>query len=104
MSGVQSIPAGTLPAAVASRSVRGAGGVTAQRRLLDAVWADQAGPLAALAAGLGLKPDAAADVLQEVYLTALRTPPPIASEVELARWLFRVTANRCRLEHRQRGR
>jgi DNA-directed RNA polymerase specialized sigma24 family protein len=67
--------------------------VTAQRRLLEAVWPEQAASLVALAAGMGLKPDAAADVLQEVYLTALRTPPPIASEVDLARWLFRVTAS-----------
>lgn len=78
--------------------------MTAKQRLLDAVWAAQTGALAALAVGLGLKRDAAADVLQDVYLTALRRPPPIADETYLAGWLFRVTANRCRLEHRRHGR
>jgi RNA polymerase sigma-70 factor (ECF subfamily) len=104
MSGVQTIPAGTPAAAVAFPGASGACGVTAQRRLLEAVWPEQAGSLAALAVGMGLQGDAAADVLQEVYLTAMRQPPPIADEVGLVRWLFRVTANRCRLEHRRRGR
>ena len=78
--------------------------MTAQRRLLEAVWPEQAGALAALAVGMGMRGDAAADVLQEVYLTALRRPPQIADEVGLVRWLLRVTANRCRLEHRRQSR
>ncbi len=74
------------------------------RRLLERVWSGQAASLAALAAGLGLTHDEAADVLQDVYLTALRQPPAIADDEDLVRWLFRVTANRCRLAHRRRGR
>ena len=78
--------------------------MTAFRRLMERVWPDQAAPLAVLAVGMGLRREQAADVLQDVYLTALRHPPPIDREADLARWLFRVTANRCRLEHRRRGR
>ncbi len=78
--------------------------MTAFRRLMERVWPEQAAPLAVLAVGLGLSRELAADVLQDVYLAALRQPPPIDREADLAAWLFRVTANRCRLEHRRRGR
>jgi len=78
--------------------------VTAFRRLMERVWPQQAAPLAALAVGMGLRREQAADVLQDVYLTALRHPPSIDREADLTRWLFRVTANRCRLEHRRRSR
>jgi len=78
--------------------------VTAFRRLMERVWPEQAAPLAVLAVGMGLRREQAADVLQDVYLTALRHPPPIDREADLTRWLFRVTANRCRLEHRRRSR
>jgi RNA polymerase sigma-70 factor, ECF subfamily len=108
MSAAQSIHAGPHPAALAGgvgeRFVEGAGGATAQQRLLQRVWPDRAASLAALAVGMGLDRERAADVLQDVYLTALRRPPPIDDETELARWLFRVTANRCRQEHRRRSR
>jgi RNA polymerase sigma-70 factor (ECF subfamily) len=74
------------------------------QRLLERVWRLHAGRLAALAVGLGLPRDTTADALQDVYLTALRQPPPADSEADLLRWLFRVTTNRCHLEHRRRGR
>jgi RNA polymerase sigma-70 factor (ECF subfamily) len=74
------------------------------RRLLDEVWAKHDARLAKLAVGLGLAGDQPADVLQDVYLMALRQPPAIDSEAELVRWLFRVTVNRCHLEHRRHGR
>jgi RNA polymerase sigma-70 factor (ECF subfamily) len=73
-------------------------------RLLEQVWPETAPRLAKLAIGLGLKADQAADVLQDVYLTAIERPPEIASREDTIRWLFRVTANRCHLEHRRRGR
>jgi RNA polymerase sigma-70 factor (ECF subfamily) len=60
--------------------------------------------LASLAAGMGLASDEAADVLQDVYLATLRQPPAIADDEDLVRLLLRVTANRCRLAHRRRGR
>ncbi|MBI1899480.1 MAG: sigma-70 family RNA polymerase sigma factor [Planctomycetia bacterium] len=85
---------------------RGAVGLSHFRRLLAEVWAAQAGPLAslALALGMGMKRDQAGDVLQDVYLAAIQKPPPIDDQTDLARWLFRVTANRCQLEHRRKGR
>jgi RNA polymerase sigma factor (sigma-70 family) len=97
-------------------------------RLLASVWPQEAPRLAALAAGMGLAREAAADVLQDVFLRALVSPPPlnrvpvgsgdrgdsassgVAGDREgnhreqLVRWLFRVTANECRLAHRQSGR
>jgi len=104
MSASQTIPVGSLSAALASGAVVGAGSVTAFRRLMERVWPEQTAPLAVLAVGMGLRREQAADVLQEVYLTAIAHSPPIDREADLARWLFRVTANRCRLEHRRRGR
>lgn len=74
------------------------------RPLLDEVWEECGQRLASLAVGLGLSRDEAADAVQDVLLTALQKPPAIGDAVELRRWLFRVTANRCRLEHRRRGR
>ena len=76
----------------------------ANHRLLEGVWPRQAGPLAAMAVGLGLRRDQVTDVLQEVYLEALRRPPAIDDEAGLVRWLVRVTVNRCHLEHRRVGR
>ena len=54
--------------------------------------------------GLGLRGDQAADVLQDVYLMAIHKPPVIEEAEELLRWLFRVTVNRCHLEHRRTSR
>src|SRR5688572_15485633 len=72
--------------------------------LLEEVWQASEPRLARLALGLGLKQDQVADVLQEVYLTAMRKPPAIEDQAALLRWLLQVTVNRCHLEHRQRGR
>jgi RNA polymerase sigma-70 factor (ECF subfamily) len=74
------------------------------RRLLDEVWRESESRLGRLAVGMGLHGDQAADVVQDVYLTAIQDPPAIETELELVRWLFRVTVNRCHLEHRSRGR
>jgi RNA polymerase sigma-70 factor, ECF subfamily len=74
------------------------------RRLLDEVWRESESRLAKLALGLGLPADQAADVLQDVYVTAIQKPPAISDEPELLHWLFRVTVNRCHLEYRRRGR
>lgn len=85
-------------------SARGAVGLSHFRRLLAEVWANEAARLASLALGMGMRRDQAADVLQDVYLAAIQRPPPIDDGTDLARWLFRVTANRCQLEHRRKGR
>src|SRR5262245_33253908 len=74
------------------------------RRLFDEVWRKNDARLAKLAIGLGLSADQRAGVLQDVYLMAIGQPPAIDCEAELVRWLFRVTVNRCHLEHRRRGR
>lgn len=74
------------------------------RRLLDEIWGENEGRLAKLAIGLGLAGNEAADVLQDVYLMAIHKPPAIVDRGELRRWLFRVTTNRCHLEHRHRSR
>jgi RNA polymerase sigma-70 factor, ECF subfamily len=71
---------------------------------LELAWARWRTDLARLAAALGIQPERREDVLQEVYLTARTKCPPGLGEDGLGRWLFRVTANQCRLEHRRRKR
>ncbi len=74
------------------------------KQLLRSVW-DEAGPeLARLVCAMGVDPNRAEDVLQDVYLRAWQKQPPGASRADLRRWLFRVTVNRCNLEHRRQGR
>src|SRR5262245_8930533 len=74
------------------------------RRLLDEVWRQNDARLGKLAVGLGLRGDQAADALQDVYLMAIHKPPEIEEGEALLRWLFRVTVNRCHLEHRRTSR
>jgi RNA polymerase sigma-70 factor (ECF subfamily) len=73
------------------------------RCLLDAVWLENQPRLMKLAIGLGLRGEQAADVLHDVYVMVAQKPPAIHEADELRRWLFRVTVNRCHLEHRRRG-
>ncbi len=67
--------------------------------VLRSTWDEAAGDLARLVGALGVAPGRAEDVLQDVYLAALRKAPA-ADRTELRRWLFRVAINRCRLEYR----
>lgn len=72
---------------------------------LNTVWQSSGTELARLAASLGMRAAEAEDVLQDVYVAALAEQgnrPAAAAELRL--WLFRVTINRCHLEHRRRGR
>ena len=69
---------------------------------LPAVWHDIEPELGRLAGAMGHNGSTAEDILQDVYLTALRKCPPDMERTELRRWLFRVTTNRCNLEHRRR--
>jgi RNA polymerase sigma-70 factor, ECF subfamily len=73
-------------------------------RLLEEVWRANEARLVRLALGLGMASEQAADVLQDVYVAAMQKPPGITNESELLKWLFRVTVNRCHLEHRRHGR
>jgi len=72
--------------------------------VLRSTWDAAAGDLARLAGALGVAPGRAEDVLQDVYLAALRKAPRAVERTELRRWLFRVTINRCRLEYRKGAR
>lgn len=72
--------------------------------LLRSVWPEAAPELSRLVCAMGVGPDRAEDVLQDVYLTALGKPPPATDRLGLRRWLVRVTVNRCNLEHRRRAR
>ena len=71
---------------------------------LQQPWKEISPELARLAAALGMRREQCDDVLQDVYVTAREQRPAGLCGEELRRWLFRVTANRCRLEHRRRGR
>lgn len=68
------------------------------------LWDQAAGQLAGMIRALGIQPDRVDDVLQDLYLQSNGFLAANRSEEEARRWLFRVAANRCRLEHRQRGR
>jgi RNA polymerase sigma-70 factor, ECF subfamily len=70
---------------------------------VDRIWADAAAELLGLVRAMGVPADRAPDVLQEVYLALVEKEPRFGGD-GVRRWLFRVTINRSRLEHRQRGR
>jgi RNA polymerase sigma-70 factor, ECF subfamily len=71
---------------------------------LIAAWDELRPELARLVHALGVGSTNADDILQEVYLTAQEKCPRALNLEDLRRWLFRVTVNRCRLEHRHTGR
>jgi RNA polymerase sigma-70 factor (ECF subfamily) len=81
-----------------------AGSAAAFRLVLEEAWPASEPRLARLALGLGLKGDQVADILQDVYLTAIQKPPNINDQAALTRWLIQVTVNRCRLHHRRGSR
>ncbi len=68
------------------------------------VFIEQVERLRRLVVGMGLGAEEGEDVLQDVYLEAIRRPPKYCGAEEIGRWLIRVTVNRCLLEFRQRGR
>jgi RNA polymerase sigma-70 factor (ECF subfamily) len=68
-------------------------------------WWQQCVPdLGKLVRALGIRGSRADDVLQDVYLVLREKRPAGLAGDDLRRWLMRVTANRCRLEHRQHAR
>ncbi|MEE8450585.1 MAG: RNA polymerase sigma factor [Thermoguttaceae bacterium] len=75
-----------------------------RRELLRAVWEDVAPELSRLIRAMGIVSHRCDDVLQDVYLTAWRKQPDALSRADLRRWLMKVTANRCHLEHRRHAR
>lgn len=52
--------------------------------------------------GMGISLHDGEDILQDVYLEAMRKPPKHGNPEENARWLMRVTVNKCTLKFRQR--
>ena len=65
-------------------------------------WKELTQQLVGLTAALGMDRERRSDVLHDVYVLGREKAPRRLSRGELRRWLFRVTANRCRLEHRRR--
>lgn len=70
---------------------------------LLAAWQETEPKLRRLAVAMGVGRTQVEDVLQDVYMAAHRSAPT-RDEESCRRWLFRVTVNRCRLEHRRRKR
>jgi RNA polymerase sigma-70 factor (ECF subfamily) len=104
MDATQLTLATSLRLLAADRLAEGTPAVRPFRPLLDDVWSSCAERLSRLVLAMGVSGVQAADVLQDVYVTTLQKPPAITSEAELPRWLFRVTVNRCQLEHRRHSR
>lgn len=71
---------------------------------LETGWLRCRTDLARLAGALGIQQEWREDILQDVYLIARAKCPPNLADNGLRQWLFRVTANQCRLEHRRRHR
>jgi RNA polymerase sigma-70 factor (ECF subfamily) len=67
-----------------------------------AVWQEAKDELRRLALALGVGSGRVDDVLQDVYLAATEAGQRAWEDGGQRRWLFRVTINRCRLEHRRR--
>jgi RNA polymerase sigma-70 factor, ECF subfamily len=77
---------------------------SAQKRQFVEVFAQRLSQLKRIVAGMGFGPADGVDILQEVYLTTLKQPSSGLGAEEKARWLIRVTVNRCILEFRRRKR
>jgi len=77
---------------------------SAQKDRFAEVFGQRLAQLKRIVAGLGFGPADAADIIQEVYLTALRRPGRWLGTEEAARWLIRVTVNHCLKEFRRRKR
>lgn len=57
-----------------------------------------------LVVAMGLSVEEGQDILQDVYVEAVKRPPKCRSDKEISQWLMRVTMNRCLLEFRRRKR
>jgi RNA polymerase sigma-70 factor (ECF subfamily) len=74
------------------------------RDLLTTVWDETSLELLRFIGAMGIDADRSEDVLHDVYLAAWRKVPAKLDRQGLRKWLYRVTANRCHLEHRRRTR
>ena len=71
---------------------------------MHSVFIGQIERLQRLMVAMGLSTEEGQDVLQDVYVEAVKGPPRYLSDGEASRWLMRVTTNRCLLEYRRRKR
>jgi RNA polymerase sigma-70 factor (ECF subfamily) len=71
---------------------------------VDLILGREAERLQRLAVAMGLSASQGQDMLQDVYIKVLEQPPRISGTGQAARWLMRVTVNRCLLEFRRRRR
>jgi RNA polymerase sigma-70 factor (ECF subfamily) len=69
---------------------------------MHSVFIKQVERLRRLVVGMGLGAEEGEDILQDVYIEAIRHPPKHCSAEKVRRWLIRVTVNRCLLEFRKR--
>ena len=69
---------------------------------MHSIFIEEIERLKRLLIGIGMNQDDGEDVLQDVYLEAMRNPPKYGNPEEKARWLMRVTVNKCTLEFRHR--
>ena len=71
---------------------------------VKAVWLDTSLKLGRLALALGVNREQVDDILQEVFHAAWKYPSGFAADIDLRRWLFRVTINECNKVHRKASR
>lgn len=57
-----------------------------------------------LVVAMGLSADEGQDILQDVYIEAVKGPPKYRGDQEALKWLMKVAVNRCLLEFRRRKR
>lgn len=71
---------------------------------MHSVFIGQIGRLRRLVIAMGLSAEEGQDILQDVYVEAIKGQPKYHSDLEASQWLMRVTINRCLLEFRRRKR
>lgn len=89
---------------VATRAFEGSNVGQCAKPTLAELWAACEPQLRRLAANLGIDLSQVDDVLNEVYLAARPNADGWTDCEHARRWLFRVTVNRCHLEHRRNRR
>lgn len=71
---------------------------------MHSVFMEHLERLRRLVVGMGLSAEDGDDILQDVYIEAIKRPPNARDDRQVKQWLMRVTANRCMLEFRIRKR
>ena len=71
---------------------------------LHSIFMGHIGRLRRLVVGMGISAEDGEDILQDVYIEAVKRPPNARNDHQMQQWLMRVTVNRCILEFRRRKR